>query len=100
VELAKKAKELMPEDPNVADTLGYAYLKRGSFLLAKKAFREGIRLSPKNPLLHYHLGLLLFQEKDFSSATIELQSALKLGLGAKEKREINELLKKMRQEKS
>jgi hypothetical protein len=42
----------------------------------------------------------LFQEKDFSSATIELQSALKLGLGAKEKREINELLKKMRQEKS
>ncbi|MFC1884480.1 tetratricopeptide repeat protein [Thermodesulfobacteriota bacterium] len=99
VELANKAKELMPENPDIADTLGYVYLKKGSFLLAKKAFNEGIRLSPNNPLLHYHLGLLFYEEKDFSSATLELQTALKLGLGQKEKGEIEEVLKKMREKK-
>jgi Flp pilus assembly protein TadD len=100
VELAKRAKELMPENAEVDDTLGYAYLKRGSFLLAKKAFREGIALSPRNPLLHYHLGLLLYEEKDYSSATIALQTALNLGLGAKEKSEIDDLLRKMREKES
>jgi Flp pilus assembly protein TadD len=39
-----------------------------------------VRKSPKNPILHYHLGLALRGRGDYAQAKVELQTALAGGL--------------------
>ncbi len=94
--LAKKAHGLMPEDPDVADTLGWIYLKRGSFLMAKKYFNEAIKGMPQQPLYHYHLGVVFYQENNFPEAIKKFEEAIKLGLGKKESEEAEKLLQEMK----
>ena len=78
--LAKKAQELMPDSPEIADKMGTIYLKKGSFLLAKKKFREAIEGMPNNALFRFHMGLLLYEEQDFAQAGEAFEKAIKLGL--------------------
>ena len=82
--LAKKAQELMPDSPEIADKMGTIYLKKGSFLLAKNKFQEAIEGMPKNPLFRFHIGLLLYEEQDFVKAGEAFEKSLKLGLGPEE----------------
>ena len=82
--LAKKAQELMPDSPEIADKMGTIYLKKGSFLLAKKKFGEAMEGMPKNPLFRFHMGLLLYEEQNFGQAIKAFEKALKLGLNPEE----------------
>ncbi|HSY91742.1 MAG TPA: tetratricopeptide repeat protein, partial [Candidatus Binatus sp.] len=60
--LAQTARRGMPDSPNAADTLGWAYYHKGIYQSAISQFQEALRLGekrgdPDDADLHYHLGL-------------------------------------------
>jgi len=77
---AQKNYEQMPDNPDVADVLGWLYLKKGSVIQAKPVLRRAINGDPENPLYHFHLGAAFYEQRDFNEARKELQLALDLGL--------------------
>jgi len=93
--LALKAKELIPQNADVADTLGWVYLKSGSPLMAKNQFLEAIGLVASHPVFRYHLGLAYYQQQDFPKARESFREAIKLGLGEKESAEVTRMIEEM-----
>jgi tetratricopeptide (TPR) repeat protein len=61
--LAEDAQRAKPDDPAVADTVGYVYLKKGRNEVALQQFRYAIEVGEAggmtSPSVHYHLGLAL-----------------------------------------
>ena len=51
---AKIAREQLPHDPNVADTLGWIYYRIGIYLKALSLLKEAVEKLPDNPIVHYH----------------------------------------------
>ena len=78
--MAQRAVQVSKESPQSADTLGWIYLKQGHLDAANQIFAGLVRKSPKNPILHYHLGLALRGRGDYAQAKVELQTALAGGL--------------------
>lgn len=76
--LAQKAKKKLPKDPDVMDTLGLAYYKKGFYDNAVAEFLDSLELRPDHPVVHYHLGLAYFKKGDKDQARKELEKALKL----------------------
>ena len=93
--LALSAKKLMPQNADVADTLGWVYLKSGSLLMAKNQFLEAIGLVVSHPVFRYHLGLAYYQEQDFPKAREAFREAVKLGLGKEESAQVQRMIDKM-----
>nr|HOP31411.1 tetratricopeptide repeat protein [Spirochaetota bacterium]HPQ29734.1 tetratricopeptide repeat protein [Desulfobacteraceae bacterium] len=94
--MATKANELLPENPDAADTLGWVYYKMGSFLLAKKHVNDAISLMQNNPVYHYHLGMILYREQNLEKAAEAFQKAIDLGLKAEELEIAGKLLEDMK----
>jgi len=94
--LALRSFELMPESPAVQDTLGWAYLKKGSALLAKMHLEEAVRRSPETPLFRYHLGIALHASDDISGAGKTFREAIRLGLDGKELASARKMLQQMK----
>jgi tetratricopeptide (TPR) repeat protein len=55
--LAMTAKQALPDDPSVADTLGWVHYLRGSYSLAISQFEFALQKRPDDPLFTYHLAL-------------------------------------------
>lgn len=77
-QLAQTAKQQLPNNPAVSDTLGWIYYKRGLAALAVPALREAVGLEPQNPVYHYHLGLAYAKTGDKKQARTSLEQALKI----------------------
>ena len=78
IQLATLASQRLPNDPGVADTLGWAYVRRG---LASHGLPNLLRIvqqRPQEPAFRYHLGAAYVQMKDGLKARTELQEALRL----------------------
>lgn len=95
LDLAQRARQLMPHDPHVADTLGEAMLRRGLPENAVPLLRESIQANPKDAAPHYHLGFALLALKQTGEASKELDTALKLGPNAHEAVQAREALAQM-----
>jgi tetratricopeptide (TPR) repeat protein len=78
LELARKAKEKLPKDPNIMDTLGLVYYKRGLYDSAAGELMDSLEKLPENAVVHYHLGLVYFKKGEMGKARSELEQALKL----------------------
>jgi tetratricopeptide (TPR) repeat protein len=78
--LAQKAVQASKQSVQSSDTLGWIYLKQGHLDAANQIFAALVRKDAKNPMLHYHLGLVLHQRGDLAQAKVELQAALAGGL--------------------
>ncbi len=76
LQLAQAAKAELPDHPQVNDTLGFVYLKKGLASLAIPPFRLAVEKEPMEPVFHYHLGLAYAQVGDSSAARQELEQAL------------------------
>jgi tetratricopeptide (TPR) repeat protein len=75
---AQTAREQGPDDPHIADTLGWVYYKKNAYLLAISLLKEAAEKMPNEPVAHYHLGMAQSKNGDAASAKKSLQSALKL----------------------
>jgi len=91
VRLAEKARALMPTHPDMADTLGWVYYKKGWYGKAIRPLRDSVEAQPNNPLAHYHLGMAYYKSGNTTLAQAALQHALRLSQdfpGAQEARHI------------
>ena len=62
--LAQSAVAVAPETPQIVDTLGWVYYKRGLSKSAIEQFQKAIEQEPRNGIYHYHLGLAFIQAGD------------------------------------
>ena len=75
---AQMARERQPDDPNIADTLGWIYYKKNANLLAVSLLKEAVDKLPNEPVVHYHYGMAQKKSADVAGAKKTLQTALKL----------------------
>jgi putative PEP-CTERM system TPR-repeat lipoprotein len=78
LQLAQTAKAALPDQPEVDDTLGWVYYKRGLYPLAVSTMQRSVDKAPTNAVFHYHLGLAHAKNGDPIRAKHSLAEALKL----------------------
>lgn len=93
--LAQRAKQKMPQDPNVADTLGWVYIKKNLSEDAIRVFRDLCAKEPKNSTFRYHLAMALVQKGDRPNAKKELDKAMQDSASKDEQGKIRELMGKL-----
>jgi tetratricopeptide (TPR) repeat protein len=75
---AQTAREQKPEDPYIADTLGWIYYKKNAYLLAVALLKEAAEKLPNQPVVQFHYGMAQHKNGDDAQAKKALQAALKL----------------------
>jgi len=78
LQLAQQAKRRWPERPDINDTLGWVYYKRGQPALAISPFKTCIEREPGAATCHYHLGLAYAKTGDARLARQSLATAVKI----------------------
>ncbi len=73
-----RAREQRPEDPHIADTLGWICYKKKTYLKAASLLKEAAEKLTENPIVQYHLGMAQYKTGDSAGAKASLQTALKL----------------------
>jgi tetratricopeptide (TPR) repeat protein len=76
--LAQTARRVMPNSPDTADTLAWAYYHKGAYGFARDLLLDAIKINPNNPTTQYHLGLVYSKLGDRNNALIHLKKALSL----------------------
>jgi tetratricopeptide (TPR) repeat protein len=93
--LAQTAREVLHEEPHIADTLGWIYYKKNVYLKALGLLKESAEKLPNDPVVHYHLGMAYFKsgEKELARKTLELSLTLSQDYtGAEEARQTLSML--------
>jgi tetratricopeptide (TPR) repeat protein len=78
LQLAQTAKQEIPTNWEVDDTLGFVYYKKGLPELAIPSLVSCADKAPKDPTCHYHLGLAYAKIGDKENAVKSLEKALAL----------------------
>jgi tetratricopeptide (TPR) repeat protein len=94
---AQRAKQFLPNRPEVSDTLGWIYLKRNLPDNAADIFTELVRANPHSSTFRYHLGQAYQQRGDKPGAVRELNAALHENPPAAEEKNIRDLLRRIGQ---
>ena len=76
--LAQTARRQAPDSPNIADTLGYAYYRKGIYGSSIDLFEEAAKKQPENASVQYHLGFAYEKASKNAQAKQHLENALKL----------------------
>jgi len=66
----------MPNQPEVADTLGWIYYRQGAHQLAIRHFEQAARQQPASPVYRFHLGLARLKAGDTAGARDALKQAV------------------------
>ena len=77
--IASKAHDANPDDPNVADTLGWILYKQEDYRWAKSLLEKSASKLDDNPEAFYHLGMVQLKTGDKEAAKQSLTKALELG---------------------
>ena len=93
--MAQRAHQRLPGNTDVADTLGWVYLRKSLNDSAIEVFRDVVRRSPKRALYRLHLGMALAAKGSKVEAKKELGAALQLNPQKDEESQIRELLGKL-----
>jgi tetratricopeptide (TPR) repeat protein len=78
LQLARTAKEQLPDIPQVNDTLGWIYVKKGLYSLAVPLLKAAADKDPKRAGFQYHLGMAYFGSNEKANAKAALERALKM----------------------
>ena len=78
LKLAEEAREKVPNDPGIGDTLGWIYVKKGSYEAAVENLKDSAAKDPNNPAYLYHLGMAYYKLGRNAEARKELEAALKM----------------------
>jgi tetratricopeptide (TPR) repeat protein len=92
LQLAQTAKRQMPDSPEVDDTLGWIYYKKGLAALAVASFQQSTAKAPNNAGYLYRLGLAQLKTGDTAKARESLEKALKVGGEFREAAEARRIL--------
>jgi Tfp pilus assembly protein PilF len=76
--LAQTARRAMPNSPDTADTLAWAYYHKGAYGFARDLLEDAIKTEPNNPAMQYHLGMVYSKLGDKSNASMHLKKAASL----------------------
>ena len=81
--MAQTARRGIPDSPNFADTLGWAYYQKGVYQSAINFFKESLRLNEKqggadDADVHYHLGLAYQKTNQPALARQQFERSLKI----------------------
>jgi len=76
--LARTARRGLPNVPNSADTLGWAYFHNGAYSMAAQQLEEAVKGAPSNATYHYHLGVTYLKLNDPKRARKELEKSINL----------------------
>jgi tetratricopeptide (TPR) repeat protein len=93
--MAQRARQKMPESPDIMDTLGWIYIKKNLSDDAVRTFKELVQAEPDRASFHYHYGMALLQKGDRPSAKRELESAMKYNPSKDDAGKIRQLLSTM-----
>jgi tetratricopeptide (TPR) repeat protein len=78
LQLATSAKQRMPDEPSVDDTIGWIYYKKDLPSLAVTPLEESLRKRPDRAVVLFHLGLSYAKLGDKTKSRNALERALKL----------------------
>jgi tetratricopeptide (TPR) repeat protein len=93
--LAQRAKQILPNLPEVSDTLGMIYLRKNLSDNAIDIFKDLVAKDPTHATFRYHLGMAFSQKGDKPRALQELQQALKQNPSKEEKEKIEQLMNRL-----
>jgi len=92
--LVQRAKRLLPNLPEVSDTLGMIYLGKNLSDNAIDIFQDLVKKDPR-PMFRLHLGMAFSQKGDKPRALQELRQALKGNPSREEKEKIEQLMSRL-----
>jgi len=75
---AQVARRQMPDSPNAADTLAWAYYHKAAYGLAIGLLEDAVKKLPQNATFHYHLGLVYQKTNEKTRARVHLERALQI----------------------
>jgi tetratricopeptide (TPR) repeat protein len=75
-EFAVKARAAAPNNPNVADTLGWILFKRRDYQQASTLLRESATKLPDNPVVQFHSGMAHYMMGNTDEARTALRKAV------------------------
>jgi putative PEP-CTERM system TPR-repeat lipoprotein len=78
LQMAQMAKQHLPDDPEVSDTLGWIYLKKGFHGQAIEQLQQSVNTNPRKATYQFHLGLAYAKAGDQAKARAALGQALAL----------------------
>lgn len=78
LQLAQTAKQRIPDDPHVADTLGWIYVKKNFASLAIPHLEASASKEPNNPVYQYHVGVAYMMAGQGQKAKRALSRALQI----------------------
>ncbi len=92
---AQRARDKMPNDLNVRDTVALIYVKKNLTDDSLRMLRELVSQKPDSPTFHLHLAMALYQKGDRPTAKKELEAALRNKPSEREQSEIKQLMAKV-----
>lgn len=99
-ELAQKARQAYPNDPAIADTLGWIKYLQGDYEMARFLLKESSEQLPNQPEILYHLGSVVYMMGDEIEARRAFEAAVETEQSFNGKDEISEYLKILNLESS
>jgi len=93
--MATRARQKMPNSPDIEDTLGWIYIKKNLSEEAVRLFKDLVAQQPNNASFHYHYGLALLQKGDRPMARKELEIAISHNPSKDDAGKIHDLLARM-----
>jgi tetratricopeptide (TPR) repeat protein len=91
----QRAKQIRSDLPEISDTLGWVYLKKGLADNAIDVFKELVARVPHQSTYRFHLGMAYSQKGDKTKAMEQLKEALKFSPTPDEKDKIQALITKL-----
>jgi len=76
--MAQNARRQLPDNPNAADTLGWAFYHKQVYASAVNLFKEALKKEPDNALYNYHLGLAYAKSGQTALARQQLERVVKI----------------------
>lgn len=92
--MCQKAKQKLPTNVEVSDTLGWIYIKKNLSDNAIGIFKDLVDKHPERSTFHYHLAMAYFQKGDKPQAKKLLQTALTKNPPKGEEAKIRDLMAK------
>ncbi len=78
LQLAQAAHQVLPDETQVSDTLGWVYVRKNMGTAAIPHLESCVRKTPNDPVFQSHLGVAYFQAGDFAKARVALTKALSI----------------------